>query len=272
MERDESVHAALRELAELAPLEVLASDERGRLAEHLGEGCTACEESYARGARALDVLALAAPALAPAPERRGQLLAALDPPRAAWELRAERRERRRFALSALAAGVALALGLGFAVSSWRAWRASESAVLLARQQIDALLAERDRRIEALSERLRRFEHVLAEGQAGARALTLAGEASFGGTSARVVVDPEGHQVLLLASRLPPPPPGHTYQLWVIESGTPRSLGVFDPDAAGRVLHIESDPSQLPGDIRVAVSVEPSGGVPQPTGPIVLASH
>jgi anti-sigma-K factor RskA len=272
MERDEARHDVLLELAELAPLQALAPDEQGRLAEHLAEGCAACEERYTLGARALDGLALAAPTVAPAPGRRAELLAAIDPPGARRQRGAGWRERRPVALAALAAGLALVLGLGFAVSSWRAWRAAESATRLARAQIHQLLAERDQRLDALSERLARFEHALAAGEAGVRALTLAGEASFGGTSARVVVDPAGHQVLLLASRLPPPPPGHTYQLWVIESGAPRSLGVFDPDAAGRVLHVESDPLRLSREFRVAVSVEPSGGVPQPTGPIVLVSH
>jgi anti-sigma-K factor RskA len=88
----------------------------------------------------------------------------------------------------------------------------------------------------------------------------------------VVMDASGHQVLLLASRVPPLPAGQTYQLWVIVSGTPQSLGVFRPDPDGRVLHMETENVTFSSDAKVAVSVEPSGGVPQPTGPIVLISH
>jgi anti-sigma-K factor RskA len=48
--------------------------------------------------------------------------------------------------------------------------------------------------------------------------------------------------------------------------------VFKPDPEGRVVHVESESLTLASDAKVAVSVEPSGGVPQPTGPIVLISH
>jgi anti-sigma-K factor RskA len=103
-------------------------------------------------------------------------------------------------------------------------------------------------------------------------MTLGGESKFGQATARVVMDAAGQQVLLLASRVPPLPAGQTYQLWVIISGTPRSLGVFTPDPEGRVVHVESESLTLASDAKVAVSVEPSGGVAQPTGPIVLISH
>ena len=73
-----------------------------------------------------------------------------------------------------------------------------------------------------------------------------------------------------AANLAALPAGKTYQLWLIPTeGKPISAGVFNPDAqgAGTILL-----PPLPEGVvakAFAVTVEPSGGVPQPTGPIVL---
>jgi anti-sigma-K factor RskA len=71
--------------------------------------------------------------------------------------------------------------------------------------------------------------------------------------------------------LPPAPAGKTYALWTIVGGTPRPAGLFGVDAAGRGTH-RIAPVSTGAPARVfAVTVEPEGGVPAPTGPIVLAS-
>ncbi len=64
--------------------------------------------------------------------------------------------------------------------------------------------------------------------------------------------------------------GQTYQLWLIGAGSPPvSMGVFgvEPDGSGR-LDTASVPA-FTGEVTVAVTVEPAGGVPLPTGPMVL---
>lgn len=58
------------------------------------------------------------------------------------------------------------------------------------------------------------------------------------------------------------PPGRTYQLWHIQGAQPVSLGVFG--SAGLLS------SPLPPNATVAVSVEPSGGSPQPTSKPLFA--
>jgi anti-sigma-K factor RskA len=77
-------------------------------------------------------------------------------------------------------------------------------------------------------------------------------------------------LVLTASRLPDLPPGRTYQLWVLTSGAPVSAGVFRADASGGATAIFDTPVALPTPSGLAVSVEPEGGVPAPTGDIVLA--
>src|SRR5438128_2466003 len=84
----------------------------------------------------------------------------------------------------------------------------------------------------------------------------------------------GHQTVggqLFVANLPPPPPSKTYELWTIGEGAPRPAGVFRVDAEGRATH-RVEPVEGGKPVKVfAVTLEPEGGVPAPTGPMVLAS-
>lgn len=78
-----------------------------------------------------------------------------------------------------------------------------------------------------------------------------------------------HGLVLTATRLPDLPRGRTYQLWVLTDGAPVSAGLLAPDAEGRVTAMFDTPVSLPAPKGMAISIEPDGGVPAPTGPIVL---
>jgi anti-sigma-K factor RskA len=77
--------------------------------------------------------------------------------------------------------------------------------------------------------------------------------------------------LLVAAGLPPAPAGKTYQLWaIVGKQAPVSAGVFSVDAKG------SGSLRVPtlagvGKVDVfAVTLEPAGGLPAPSGPMYLA--
>jgi anti-sigma-K factor RskA len=73
-----------------------------------------------------------------------------------------------------------------------------------------------------------------------------------------------------AAALPPPPSGRTYQVWVVTSApAPISAGLIEPDSGGHVSAVFATPPDIPQPIAVAVTLEPAGGVPAPTGPKVL---
>ena len=78
------------------------------------------------------------------------------------------------------------------------------------------------------------------------------------------------RALFYSGTLPPSPPGHTYQLWLVPmEGKPMSVGTFLPDAKGTV---SGDWWDLPAGIApkaFAVTVEPAGGRPEPSGPPVV---
>jgi hypothetical protein len=73
------------------------------------------------------------------------------------------------------------------------------------------------------------------------------------------------------SRIPPPPEGATYQIWLATSGEPVSAGVFVPDASGRITIATDSPPPVPRPvIDVRVTIEPDGGQQAPSGATLLA--
>lgn len=68
-----------------------------------------------------------------------------------------------------------------------------------------------------------------------------------------------------ASNLPALPAGRTYQLWVVTSEGPASAGLLTPDAQGSVSETFITPPDIPQPVAMAVTIEPAGGVPAPTG-------
>jgi hypothetical protein len=86
---------------------------------------------------------------------------------------------------------------------------------------------------------------------------------------RVLWSPEKREAIFYAYDLPAAPAGKDYQLWVIEGGTPRSEGVFPVDSSGRASHVLPEVPAPSGVGAFAVTLEPAGGVPQPTGEMFL---
>ena len=72
-------------------------------------------------------------------------------------------------------------------------------------------------------------------------------------------------VVFSASNLPQLPAGRTYQLWVVTATAPISAGLLKPDLQGGVSEIFATPANIPAPVAIAVTIEPEGGVPAPTG-------
>lgn len=103
-----------------------------------------------------------------------------------------------------------------------------------------------------------------------RVVALRGLAPVPGAGARLVWN-EARGGHLLVADLPPAPPGRTYALWTIAAGAPRPAGLFQTDATGKGSHrVAPVAGGTPAEV-FAVTLEPAGGVPSPTGPRVLAS-
>ncbi len=72
-------------------------------------------------------------------------------------------------------------------------------------------------------------------------------------------------VIFTAASLPPLPPGRTYQLWIISGQMPIGAGLIRPASDGAVQAVFTSPAGLTKAAAFAVTIEPDGGVPAPTG-------
>lgn len=78
---------------------------------------------------------------------------------------------------------------------------------------------------------------------------------------------------MFAHALPAPPSGRTYQLWLItRTGQRISAGTFAPDPGGDAVVSAQYPLAPDALQMIAVTEEPAGGVPQPTGEVLIAGQ
>ena len=70
--------------------------------------------------------------------------------------------------------------------------------------------------------------------------------------------------------MPPPKPGKTYQVWLVTKDKKISAGTFQPDASGHAFMQAKYPLDRNALKAVAITEEPMGGMPAPTGQIVVS--
>jgi len=247
-------HEEYLELAAIYALAALEGEDRLKFETHLASGCEICRDAIFDSEKVLADLALAAPLAAPPDSVRERLFERVRRDSPVREVRKETSSGPSRLWMALAAAATLAaVGLGL-----------YSRTLQRRAETEGVAREAlERDLRSLTETLEAFT------APATRAVSLSGQGDAQGAAAKAFLDPENRRLFLYVYSLPPPPPGRTYQLWLIVGGAPVSMGTFgvEPDGRGR-LDTASVP-QFEGEVTVAVTVEPSGGVPQPTGPMVL---
>lgn len=230
--------------------------------------------------RVLDALARVVPQQAPPPALRARVLAAaatatqeLAPParpdRSPFRTRAD--EAPEAAVSAsrwpwLLAAAAALLAVGTSLGWWSAQneiQRLESTIADLRTSATELL---NVRAEFGREQTARQRAAAILSASDVTYTALAGVLPAGAARARVYVSPT-RGLLMAAEDLPALPTGRVYQLWTIVAGQPVSGGVFELEASGRAQVLADAP---PGPAAAfAVTIEPAGGVPAPTGDKVL---
>jgi hypothetical protein len=232
-------------------LGALTPAERQAFEAHLAV-CSECAAEVRSMTPVIAALAHLASPAAPAPEVRHGLLAAVKP-----------RSRPQVSRLALVASVALAIALGGYAGQLRA-RVST---------LESRLREATTRAEASERLVADARRTAFEAQSTVAVLAapdlaridLAGQPAAPGASARAFWS-RSRGLVFTASNLPPPPPGRAYQLWVLTAQpAPISAGMLKPDGSGRVNALFATPPDLPTPVAMAVTLEPEGGVPAPTG-------
>ena len=88
--------------------------------------------------------------------------------------------------------------------------------------------------------------------------------------AKLLWNPGTKEGILWVSGLPPLPLEKSYELWAFVGDQPVAAGTFDARGDGTtVIPISKQENLGEAPVKFAVSVEPKGGVPSPTGAIVL---
>lgn len=87
--------------------------------------------------------------------------------------------------------------------------------------------------------------------------------------ANIVWDPQLQQAYMHVANLPEPPADKIYQLWMIVDASPVSAGIFDVDTATSQDFYRIDNLASGNTSAFAVTLEPEGGMPQPTGDMFL---
>ncbi len=108
--------------------------------------------------------------------------------------------------------------------------------------------------------------------ADVKVMTLTGSEEAPQAGARILWDTERHQWTVLIYDLPPLPSEKTYQLWFLTGKSPIPSETFQSDAEGNGVVQIRFPNLQSAIAGAAVSIEPKGGVPQPTGPIYLSGQ
>ncbi len=278
-------------------LGLLEGEELEDFERHLATGCPQCEQELASMDAVGDALAFSIPAPAPPADLRDRLLAAV-----AADLEREHAGADAFAAEAAAvpAGQPLYSGQPTATPTYEpspvewppraaavampsipwwvrvgpplAFAATLAAVVVGawawRVDLQLTIVRGDlERVQAENEALARILDVVQSDRL--RVVVLGGLAGAPRALGRVLWSPAKKQAVLYAFGLPRPPAGKDYQLWAIDGQTPRSEGVFPVDAAGRATHVLPEAPAAGGASAFAITLEPAGGMPQPTGAILL---
>ena len=89
---------------------------------------------------------------------------------------------------------------------------------------------------------------------------------------QLIVDPNSESAVLVIAGLDQLEAGKTYQVWLIDGGTPVSAGLLTVDEKGQGVFIVTSEAAIGSFNALGISIEPQGGSPQPTGDIVVLSE
>ena len=247
------------ELAALQALGLPLGGEAGAFTRHREEGCARCEELLVEFPIAASALAAGVPARRPRAEVRARILDSLSG--ASAPVIAMPRRSSSTAAWWLAAAAALLFVL--AVIDDARLRQQREDLRSRTTQLSAELATARRDAARRDLRVRVLE------SDDVKVLFLGGKDPQPSARAKVFWSEKAKTGMLLAGNLAPLPADKQYELWVFAEGKPVAAGVFDVDASGRALFESTTLSGVSAAQNFAVTIEPRGGVPQPTGPIVL---
>ncbi len=259
---DGMAHDELHESTGAYVLGALTVEERAAFETHLAT-CDACREEVRAFREVVRGLDLAVDQHAPPAALRERVIAStarlrvagVDPP-------AARRVSAAYWMTAAAAAAAVSVGIYAATLRGRV-QSLEDELLALRSETSTLRRdlEQARTRTAVAERM---TFVLAANDM--RRVDLTGQAAAPSAAGRALWSPSSG--LIFSADLPPAPSDRAYQLWVVTATGPVSAGLLTETPQGG-LTLVSNTIEAADPQALAVTLEPAGGVPAPTGPMYL---
>jgi len=232
------VHDDYKEMIPAHALSALDAGEERALNEHLAE-CAECRRDLAEWEATAASLALSAKPMEPSPEVRDKILN---------KIRSEKSPSKV---------------LPFPSPRRRIWGAIAAALLFGALLVSVVVLYQQNR--QLQQENAFYKLITAP---GSRIAELSGTNEASGATAKLAYDPTGRAVLI-ASGLPRTPTGKEYQLWFIVDNKPLPGRTFAPDNNGQSTLQDQVPEAARRSAIFAITLEPTGGVPLPTGAIYL---
>ena len=283
-------HEEYKEMLAEHALGALDEAEARALETHLAT-CAECRAELAQWLDTTVALAYSAPRVEPSPQLRSRLLenvraekqestspatkrregAPIDvvsktkqAPAATNVIPMPQRPRTRWntmqRFGALAASLAFAAFIITLVALWNRNRSMQAEV-----------AQLSRDLQTTQQQLKREREISEMFTApDTRVATLTGTEMAPRAQARLAYNKSG-SAMMIVDGLPPAPAGKDYQIWFIADGKPVPGGVFKPDNAGHVEMHDQVPLQARSAAAFAITLEPQGGTPAPTGQKYLLS-
>jgi anti-sigma-K factor RskA len=251
----------LEELLPAYALGALDADDLRELEEHLAGGCGECRRQLELWNRDLEALAASVTPVVPSETTRARILrlaagAAPSPRRLPWWI-------------SLAAAALLIVAV-WGVAGQLRMRGDLERLKTERNRLARQVERLDREVaQARNEALRASQALQVVAAPGVQSVILAGLGPAPRAAGHTYVNPLRHDALFYAFDLPALPQDKTYQLWYIAEGKPVSAGTFSVDPQG-IASVKVEHVPAVASIQAwAVTIEPAGGVPQPTGAMVL---
>jgi anti-sigma-K factor RskA len=253
-------------------LGILEDEAAAEVERHL-EHCNQCQRALRQAREVTSMLSLAPEQVAPPLHLKQRILSRIA--QEEGQRRPETRtsaapERRTHAEPDESTPPDIAIQLPDAPSTRRGWKRWVDRMVSGRSTAPAAVGPQGTSPTPTGEHLETILRLLHSPHAAM--WELAGTPEAPRAHARLLGSPEERTAILLVQGLEPLPPGRDYQLWFLREGKPVGSAIFDVRQNGQGQLMVRAPRQLAHYDLAAITPEPAGGSPGPTGPIVIAGE